>query len=399
MELDWLIVGGGIHGVHIAARLMGDAGVASSRLRIVDPGERLLARWRACTSTTGMTHLRSPAVHHLALNPHALMQYAGTRRKRKAGLFARPFNRPNLAFFNDHCDTVIAHFDLDALHVRARAIACSLTDEAATIGLSNGTELQTRNVVFAIGSGDHPRWPNWAPVGESRVHHAFAPGFDGWPTERESVAVVGGGISAAQVALRLADEGHDVHLISRHPLREHQFDSDPGWLGPKRMAEFQHERDVGKRRAMITAARHKGSIPPRVRRAVHASIKRGQLRWYEGSVEGMDADDASLAIRLSTGAKLAVHRVLMATGFEGSRPGGELLDRLIDTASLPCASCGYPIVDTALRWHPRVYVSGPLAELELGPSARNISGARRAADRLVQVARSAEASMKRMAGD
>ena len=41
----------------------------------------------------------------------------------------------------------------------------------------------------------------------------------------------------------------------------------------------------------------------------------------------------------------------------------------------------------ALRWHPRVYVSGPLAELELGPSARNISGARRAAERLVAAAR------------
>ena len=398
-DLDWLIVGGGIHGVHIAARLIGDAGVESSRLRIVDPGERLLERWRASTATTGMTHLRSPAVHHLDLNPHALMQYAGTRRTRKAGLFARPFNRPNLQFFNDHCDTVIARFDLDALHVRARVIACSVTDEAATIGLSNGMKLQTRNVVFAIGSGDRPRWPDWAPVGEARVHHAFSPGFDGWPTERESVAVIGGGISAAQVALRLAEEGHEVHLIARHPLREHQFDSDPGWLGPKRMAEFQNERDVGKRRAMITAARHKGSIPPRVRRAVHASIRRGRLHWQEGAVEGMDADDASLAVRLSTGAKLAVHRVLMATGFEGSRPGGELLDRLIDTASLPCASCGYPIVDAALRWHPRVYVSGPLAELELGPSARNISGARRAADRLVQVARSAPASMARVSGD
>jgi len=53
-------------------------------------------------------------------------------------------------------------------------------------------------------------------------------------------------------------------------------------------------------------------------------------------------------------------------------------------ASLPCASCGYPIVDTALRWHPHVHVSGPLAELELGPASRNIAGARMAADRLVE---------------
>jgi len=35
MNLDWLIVGGGIHGVHIATRLIADAGVAADRLRIV----------------------------------------------------------------------------------------------------------------------------------------------------------------------------------------------------------------------------------------------------------------------------------------------------------------------------------------------------------------------------
>ena len=43
--LDWLIIGSGIHGVHIAARLLGESGVAPERLRIVDPGDRLLAHW------------------------------------------------------------------------------------------------------------------------------------------------------------------------------------------------------------------------------------------------------------------------------------------------------------------------------------------------------------------
>ena len=52
-------------------------------------------------------------------------------------------------------------------------------------------------------------------------------------------------------------------------------------------------------------------------------------------------------------------------------------------SSLPCAECGYPVVEPDLRWHPRIYVTGPLAELELGPASRNISGARRAADRIV----------------
>ncbi len=39
------------------------------------------------------------------------------------------------------------------------------------------------------------------------------------------------------------------------------------------------------------------------------------------------------------------------------------------------------LVDAALRGHPRIHVSGPLAELEL--SSRNVAGARRAANRIV----------------
>ena len=64
--------------------------------------------------------------------------------------------------------------------------------------------------------------------------------------------VAGGGISAGQVSLRLAQEGHHVHLVSRHDLRQHQFDSDPGWLGPKFMAGFTREDDLEKRRAIIS---------------------------------------------------------------------------------------------------------------------------------------------------
>ena len=52
------------------------------------------------------------------------------------------------------------------------------------------------------------------------------------------------------------------------------------------------------------------------------------------------------------------------------------MDELVTKESLACARCGYPIVDRSLAWHPSIHVTGPLAELELGPTARNIHGAR-----------------------
>ena len=390
VALDWLIIGGGIHGVHIAARLLGEAGVLPDRLRIVDPGDRLLARWRTCTATIGMSHLRSPSPHHLDLDPWSLERFAGRRRHRqKRGLFAPPYNRPALALFNEHCDQVVQTFGLADLHIQDRATRCSVDCDGVVVQLSSRRETAAQNLVLAIGAGEQPEWPDWAPRNHARVHHVFEPGFDGWPSSSETVVVIGGGISAGQVALRLLEEGHHVHLVSRHALRQHQFDSDPGWLGPKLMASFNRERDFDHRRTLIALARHKGSVPPDIRRALSRAIDRGQLLWHEDGVEKLDARRDGLVLGLTIHAELEAERVLLATGFASPRPGGSMVDALIESASLPCARCGYPIVDSALRWHPRVYVSGPLAELELGPVSRNIAGARRAGDRLVDAARAA----------
>ncbi len=381
--MDWLIIGGGIHGVHLAARLLGEAGVAPERLGIVDPGDRLLARWRTSTATTGMSHLRSPSVHHLDLQPGSLERFAGKRKTRKPGLFAAPYARPALALFNAHCDRVVKTFGLADLHIQDRAMTCTVDCDGVGVEFASGREITARNLVLAIGASEQPEWPNWAPRDDRRVQHIFEPGFDGWPSSSQTVAVIGGGISAGHVALRLLDEGHQVHLVSRHTLRQHQFDSDPGWLGPKFMSGFSRERDLDRRRALIADARHKGSVPPDVRGALRRAFKCNQLRWHEGEVEGFDARRNGLELRLSTEAVLEVESVLLATGFSSGRPGGAMVDALIATASLPCASCGYPVIDSALRWHPRIHVSGPLAELELGPTSRNIAGARRAGDRLV----------------
>ncbi len=386
--LDWLIIGGGIHGVHIAARLIGEAGVAPDRLRIVDPADRLLARWRTSTATTGMTHLRSPSDHHVDLNPRSLQRFAFEWKSQQPELFARPYNRPALDLFNAHCDHVVEAFGLAERHIKDRAASCVIDGDGVAVCLSGEGELEAHNVVLAIGATEQPEWPEWAPRSHERVHHIFESGFDGWPPlAPETIAVVGGGLSAVQVALRLDNEGHQVHLISRHALRQYQFDSDHGWLEPKLMTSFSRERDLDRRRAMIAEARHRGSVPPDIRRALRRAIDQKRLSWHQSEVKGFNVWRDGLRLWLSTGEVLDVERLLLATGFAPERPGGPMVDGLIASASLPCAHCGYPIVDAALRWHPRLHVSGPLAELELGPASRNIAGARLAGDRLVGAVR------------
>ena len=178
------------------------------------------------------------------------------------------------------------------------------------------------------------------------VHHIFDVGFDAWPSAKQSVAVVGGGISAGQVALRLMSEGHDVHLIARHSLREHQFDSDPGWLGPKNMTVFSRQKDLKKRRAMISEARHSGSVPPDVRRAIRRAVDKKAMGWHQTDVDSVKVTDEGITLHLQSDAVVDVDRVFLATGFCSQRPGGDMVDTLIESASLPLLqlwlSCGRP---------------------------------------------------------
>ena len=93
MTLDWVIVGGGIHGVHIAACLLGGGGLDPERVRIVDPGPRLLSRWRSCSEAAGMSYMRSSVMHHLDTQPYSLLRFASQRYEGRQGLFI-PAERP-----------------------------------------------------------------------------------------------------------------------------------------------------------------------------------------------------------------------------------------------------------------------------------------------------------------
>ena len=113
------------------------------------------------------------------------------------------------------------------------------------------------------------------------------------------------------------------------------------------------------------------------------------VRFTLGDVEDARVRGAGCLLSINDREVLA-DVVLLATGFEAQRPGGVLVDSVIERLGLECAGCGYPVVDEDLRWGRGLFVTGPLAELELGPAARNIHGARLAGKRLVAVARRAK---------
>jgi plasmid stability protein len=148
------------------------------------------------------------------------------------------------------------------------------------------------------------------------------------------------------------------------------------------MSTFRAEPDMERRRAIIRAVRHKGSMPAEVRGTLRRAAELGKLDLRVGTVSEATFADGAVSLRLEDGAHLEADRVMLATGFEATRPGGAWLDRAVAELGLPVAPCGYPIVEPSLRWHGGIFTTGALAELELGPVARNIIGARHAAERL-----------------
>ena len=90
--LDWLIIGGGIHGALVARVLVEEAGVPLDRLRVVDPHAEPLARFRQCAAATGLDYLRSSVVHHLDGDPMSLRRFAERRGRRGElhGIYQRP---------------------------------------------------------------------------------------------------------------------------------------------------------------------------------------------------------------------------------------------------------------------------------------------------------------------
>jgi glycine/D-amino acid oxidase-like deaminating enzyme len=383
--LEWLIIGGGMHGTYLSHFLTSRGGVSRNRLRVLDPHDTPLEMWRIRALNCGMEFLRSLGIHNLDVDPVSLFAFARTPEGRPYDGFVN-VTHPSLALFHAHAEWVIRRHGLASLRLVGVAQGLSVGRDGIQVETADGL-LETRRVVLALGPGD-PFRPPWASRLRGRgapVRHVFDQDFARHTLPHWSHAVViGGGITAAETALTLARRSPGtVTLLARHPLRQHQYDAHPRWFGWAANT-FGREGDVRRRRAIIQWERHRGSVPPEVTHALQSATAHGLLERRTGEV--IDADSTQpgqirLCLAGETGTILC-DCVILATGFRSERPGGGWLDHVIEELGLPLSPCGYPVVDSALRWHRGIYVTGALADLELGPAARNIVGAQLAGERI-----------------
>lgn len=383
--LSWLVIGAGIHGVRIAHTLLVERRVSRAHLRLVDPGHAPLSRWRHCADNARIRFLRSPSVHHLDIRALALEEFA--RERRVPAAFIGSFLQPSRALFEAHACHVVGLLGLEELHVRATVRRLT----RITGGWRAETEagcLDSRRVVLALGRTGLTIPEPFAAIAtrRDRVRHLYGsdPIDEAFLGDR-SIVIVGLGLGAAECALALSRSHRGrVTLVARHDVRRSALDVKPGW-GDSKKARRRLTRagEPVARRALIERSRKPGSIPPSTADELVARARGDGLLLRQGDVRSARiAPDGAVELTLGDDSTERADRVVLATGFERSRPGGELVDALIEDRALPTAPCGYPWPGDDLQWDDGLFVSSSLAELALGPQAPNIVGAAMAAQRL-----------------
>ena len=415
------IIGGGIHGISIALRLLREVPTAANCLAIIDRHPLPLTQWRRKTENQGMVFLRSPAVHHITPDALGIVEYA--EHHNRTDELAPPYAQPSTQLFWDFCNDALASvgagspcppfwdFCADTLSSVGAGSPCPSKhniyyqfdvaklrwDKGAgefpfRLISTNNTGFRTSCVILAIGADDcayvPPEFTQWQRQYPETVLHAsqFAINDENEQGSGGKIVIVGGGLTAGTLAKSLSERGHQVVLIARKALKTEQFDFPPIWLGPKALTEFANEIDFWRRYDIIQQNRGEGSITPDI---MEALVSASNIDLYPKTcirnIFAIEEDSSAQRLQIETtrGLITNVSRVILATGYQFDLRRYGFLAELITKHQIPLVR-GLPCLDDDLQLYPiqNLFGSGTIAQLQVGPASGNIAGANLAYERL-----------------
>jgi cation diffusion facilitator CzcD-associated flavoprotein CzcO len=387
-NIDLAIIGAGPHALTLTTHVLQKRQAIRGKLLVFDPSGRWMSRWKQQFAALEIPHLRSPAVHHPDPNPFALRKFAESRPHE---LFA-PYDLPGTQLFEDFCQDVIQVWQLQdqviPLAVKSIEPLAHNLHPRFRLSLQDGQEVIARRVVLATGSAQIqiPDWVNQIQTAypQDRLCHSQTIDLRKLPLMGKRVLIVGGGLTSGHLALGAIARGAKAHLLIRQQLTQKLFDAEPGWLGPKYLKGFFAQSDWEQRVMLIQQARNGGSMTPAIATQLRRQIRNGKIIIDENcQVIKAKWLGKNWRVECSDGSQHECDYIWLATGTKFDVTTEPLLKDILAAYPTPIVK-GLPVLDTYLRWPGcELFIMGGLAALQLGPTARNLSGARMACEKIV----------------
>lgn len=374
------VLGAGPHGLAAVLHLKRADPELAGEAVVIDPSGRWMSAWDNQFARLGIDILRSPSVHHPAPEADALSYFVAQHGLLRSGL---PYDQPTTAAFGAFTRHLVEEAGLaEPLPVRPNRVTAEIDGGSVRVETS-GSPIVADRIIVATNPHRRsiPPWV-WLLCGRGRAELAHADDVDlGLLPDLvgQRITVVGGGLTAAHLATGAVNRGASVDLVARRPLETRSFDTDPGWLGPKYLRDFEDCPDPRQRFELARAARGGGTIP----QWMSDQLGHDRLTIHEDAqVLGAAPTPDGYGLELTNGESIWPHRVWLATGTTPDLGALRCLEPLLpDIATIG----GLPVTDDDLRVgiHP-VHVMGRLATHTLGPAAGNLWGARQAARRITR---------------
>lgn len=388
MKIDLAVIGAGPHALTLVAHLLQKRQSIKGKFAVFDPSGSWLSRWKQQFAALEIPHLRSPAVHHPHPNPFALRKFAESRSHE----LLPPYDLPGTELFGDFCQDIIAELQLQdqVIPVAVTSIKPLLDHfhPQFQLGLSDGKTITARRVVLATGSSKI-QIPDWVSqiktlYPQDRLSHSQTLDLRKYKTlAGQRVLIVGGGLTSGHLAVGAISRGAKVHLMMRRTLSEKLFDAAPGWLGPKYLKGF-FEQNWQQRWTLIQQARNGGSMTPAIAIQLRKEKNHGNIMIDENcQIIKAEWLNNNWQVKSNNGNNYNFDYIWLGTGTKFDVTTEPLLQDILAAYPTQIVN-GLPILDTYLRWPGcELFIMGGLAALQVGPTARNLSGARMACEKIV----------------
>mmetsp|Transcript_137199 Transcript_137199/g.293107 ORF Transcript_137199/g.293107 Transcript_137199/m.293107 type:complete len:491 (+) Transcript_137199:77-1549(+) len=381
-----------------AGHAYGRAKCAPPKVCIVDPAP-WLDTWHKRFKALDIKWLRSPAgAHPDTFDKNTLLAFAENHDRKheflESGVVSKElaslpeassglWNLPSNELFEDFCSDLASR--LSHTYVRGKAASIGGADGCFSISLTDGRELTAKAVILALGvPGPQAAPPQLADLPGSLMVHSDAElgsRLEILNTKR-NILVIGGGLTAVQVAQLGVKKRCKVVLASRRPLTTRHFDVDATWFDRRRANCNRFEffnKPIEERLKHIKAARGGGSVPPMYMEAIREAEAFGSLVIKCGEVQLSAVHTDSVDVTIDG----QVQRFDLIVNACGHRPDCQklpLISELLKASPVDITG-GFPTLSDDLQWgdFKRLFVIGALASLQVGPDAGNLMGLTRAA--------------------